>query len=294
MQVRRYTKAWLPVFCLVVSSNCAKQKLAPLGAGVPSLPAVTVPAAARPSAPAQSKAAQPVTKVAQAKRVAPEVNNLLLESPRLSFSPDRGTQKQDTQKIDKITITVDAGTGALRPDSEAIVRIALKPLADQFLFACPDHMRVGSPDDCRFATKTGFADYFKQQLVALGVDTSQAAAVTILVNADLSSADKNAFEIRAAATGSSASNEQVWHVVPRNPGDHKLQLSVTPIARVVSAGDVKGEPILMSRSIEVTGADNFLTEYGPAVMGSLAALGLLAWIAWMVWRNPRSSALSSR
>jgi hypothetical protein len=189
---------------------------------------------------------------------------------------------------------VETGDGTLRPDSQAIIQIALKQLADEFLFLCPDHMRAGSSEDCRFTTKEGLNEFFRDKLIALGVESSQVAAVTTRVHTELTSPDKNAFDIRAVPANNTSSVEQLWHVVPRNPGDHKLELRVTPTARIVSAGDVQGEPVLLVRSVAIIGIDTFFNDYGPVLIGSLAAFGLFAWIAWTVWRNARPSAFSSR
>ena len=301
MQVSISSKCWLPVVCLAILSNCAKHKLTPLGVTPPPSPAITAPVAARPATPS-IKIVSPAQKATQAKAGAAEVNRLLQEPPRMSFSPDghvvrKGVPKADKGvPIDKITILVETGGGtSLRPDSQAIIQIALKQLADEFLFLCPDHMRAGAPEDCRFSTKEGLNDLFREKLIALNVEASQAAAVTILLHTDLTSPDKGAFDIQAVPATNPSSMEQLWHVVPRSPGDHKLELRVTPTARIVSAGDVQGEPVLLVRSVAIMGVDNtFFNDYGPVLIGCLAALGLFAWIAWAVWRNARPSAFSSR
>ena len=214
--------------------------------------------------------------------------------PRRSCSPDADVVRREVPKVDKITVLVETGDGTLRPDSQAIIQIALKQLADEFLFLCPDHMRAGSSEDCRFTTKEGLNEFFRDKLIALGVESSQVAAVTTRVHTELTSPDKNAFDIRAVPANNTSSVEQLWHVVPRNPGDHKLELRVTPTARIVSAGDVQGEPVLLVRSVAIIGIDTFFNDYGPVLIGSLAAFGLFAWIAWTVWRNARPSAFSSR
>ena len=297
MQASMSGKYWLPLVCLAILPSCTKHKLTPLGAGAPPTPAVTAPVATRPAAAESTKTAQPAKQLTQAKagpagRV--EVNRLLKEPPRMSFSPDGHLVRKDAPKIEKITILVETGDGTLRPDSLAIIQIALKELADEFLFLCPDRMRAGSPEDCRFTTKEGLNEIFRDKLIALGVDSSQAAAVTTLVHTDLTSPDKNAFDIRAVPANKTSSVDQLWHVVPRNPGDHKLELRVTPSARIVSAGDVQGEPVLLIRSVTIIGGDNFFNDYGPVLIGCLAALGLFAWIAWTLWRTAPPSALRSR
>ena len=288
----RHNKCWLPVVCLLILANCAKHKLVPLGASVP-VPPTTSSSRHPTKAVAGSRPVQLEQKVIQAKRGVPEVS-LLLEPPRMSFSSEGKVLREDVPlKID-ITVLVDTGDGTLRADSAAIILIALKPLASQFLFLCPDQMRVGSTEDCRFSTKEELNDFFKEQLRALGLAAPQAAAVTVLVHADLTSQDKNAFDVRAVPENNPSSAEQRWRVVPRKPGDHKLELTVTPRARIVSARDVQGDPVEMVRYVTVVRVDNFLGDYGPAVIGCLAVLGLLAWIAWTLWRNARPSAFSTR
>ena len=295
MVLRRYGKCWLPAVCLFILMSCAKHKLAPVATPFPATPApiTNVPVAPQPAV-AESKAAHPVNKVIQAKSGGPEVNPLLLEPPRMSFAPDGQVVRKDARPIDKITVLVDAGTGSLRPESAVIIQNAMRVLADHFLFLCPDHMRVGSAEDCRFKTKEELNDFFRVQLLEQGVEPSEAGAVTVLVHADLTSADKKAFDIRGVPASNPSSGEELWRVVPRNPGDHKLELRVTPSARIVSAGDVQGEPVVLDHPVSVIGGDSFFNDYGPAMIGCLAALGLLAWIAWTLWRNARPSVFSSR
>jgi hypothetical protein len=293
MQGSMSGKCWLPIVCLAILASCAKHKLTPLGAGAQPTPAVTAPAAA----PETNRTAQPAKQLTQAKAGPAgraEVNRLLQEPPRMSFSPDAHIVRKDIPKIEKITVLVETGAGTLRPDAQATIQIALKELADEFLFLCPDRMRAGTPEDCRFTTKEGLNDFFRDKLIALGVESSQAAAVTTLLHTNLTSPDKNAFDIRAVPANNTSSVEQLWHVVPRNPGDHKLELRVTPAARIVSAGDVQGEPVLLVRSVAIVAVDTFFNDYGTVLIGCLAALGLFAWIAWTLWRNARPSALSSR
>ena len=294
MVLSRYGKCWLPAVCLVILLNCAKHKLTPVAAPFPPAPAPTtnVPVAAPPAV-ADSKPEQAANKVAQVRAPGPELNRLL-EPPRMSFAPSGHVQSGNTRSIDKITVLVDARTGTLRPESEVVIQNAMRVLSDQFLFLCPDHMRVGSAEDCRFNTKEELNDFFRVQLLEQGVEASQAGAVTVLMHADLTSADKNAFDIRVVPAGNPLPGEELWRVTPRNPGDKKLKLSVTPSARIVSAGDVQGDPILLDHSVSVSGANTFFNDYGPALIGCLAALGLLAWIAWTLWRHARPSVLSSR
>jgi hypothetical protein len=289
-----YCKYWLPAVCLLLLVNCAKHKLTPVATPFPSAPTMNVPVPAPAPAIAESTPAEPAKKVAQVKRSASDVNRLLLDPPRMSFAPDVRALRKDVPRIDKITFLVNTGDGTMRPESETTVHAALQALSDQFLFLCPDQMRVGAPAECHFKTKEGLNDFFRVKLLELGVQASEAGAASVLVHADLISADDNAFDIRAASPSNPSSGEQLWHVTARNPGDHKLELSVTPSARILSVGDVQGTPVVLTRFISVAAPESFFNDYGPAVIGSLAALGLLAWIAWTLWRNARPSVFSSR
>lgn len=289
---RTYGRNSLPLVCLLLLASCSKHKLAPIGAVTPVLPAANNPPAATP-APPESKVPPTAKRVAEAKHPAPDVNRLLPGPPRMSFSPDGRVATKSAPRVDKITVLVDAGSDTVRPDSKVVIQNALHGLGAQFLFLCPDHMRAGVTEDCRFTIKEGTTEFFRALLIEQGVDSSQAAAVSLLMHAELTSPDKSAFDIRAAANNSSEGG-QTWHVVPRNPGGHKLALSVTPSARIVSAGDVQGEPFITEHPISVVGAEPFVDEYGPALLGCLAALGLLAWIGWTLRRHSRPSVFSSR
>ncbi len=89
------------------------------------------------------------------KRSASDVNRLLLDPPRMSFAPDVRALRKDVPRIDKITFLVNTGDGTMRPESETTVHAALQALSDQFLFLCPDQMRVGAPAEFHFKTKEG-------------------------------------------------------------------------------------------------------------------------------------------
>jgi hypothetical protein len=290
MALSRYGKCWLPAVCLLLLANCAKHKLTAFATPTLAAPTVNVPVVA-PEALPESKLAQPAK--AQAKRAAPDVNRLLLEPPRMNFARESRSSKKDVPPIDKITFLVNTGDGTLRPESEVTIQNALRALQDQFLFLCADRMRVGAAEDCRFKTKAGLDDFFRVQLLQQGVEASEASGATILVHAELNSADHSAFDIRAAGPIVS-SGEQLWHVVPRNQGNQELELIVTPTARIMSLGDVHGEPVMLDHPVAVSVGDTLFNDYGPAVIGSLAALGLLAWVAWTLWRNARPSVFSNR
>jgi hypothetical protein len=187
---------------------------------------------------------------------------------------------------------VDLRDGTLHPDSEVTIQNALKASASQLLFLCPDRMRTGSAEDCRLTTRRSLNDLFRDELLEQGAPALQAAAVPILVHADLTSRSKNAFDIRTVAANSPSSGEHLWRVVPRNPGNHKLELKVTLSARLASAGHLQGMPVVLVHSVSVIGGENFLNRYRPAMIGCLAAVALFC--AWAFWRSARPSAFSNR
>ncbi len=290
---QKHSDCLLSVVCLLVLSNCANRKLAPVASPLSSLPAPVVTIRS-PAATAGREAAQPERKATQPKPVDPEIGQLLPGPPRMNFSPARANApRKEVQRIDKITMLVNSDDGTLLPNSEFTIQNALKPLADQMLFVCPDRMRVGAPVDCRFATKGGLDDFFRSKLLELGVPAPEAAMFLTVVSADLLSPDRGAFDIRAVKTDRASSNEQLWRVTPRSSGDHRLELNVKLGARTASAGEVQGAPVLLVHTVSVIDG-NFLTEYWPAMIGCLAALALFTWIVWTLWHNARPSAVSNR
>ncbi len=285
-------KSALSVALLVALAGCAKHKIMPVATPVLSPPAAPhtagpPPILANPAkntpTPAQKQGIKAISRSA-------EVNRLLNEPPRMSLVPAPRAPKNSVQSTDKITVLVDTTDGTLRPASPAMIQKAFAPLAEQFLLVCPDQMRVGTSGDCRFATKVPLEDLFREQLVRQGIPAAEAVETTLLVHADLTSLEKNAFDIRAA-TSNSASREQLWHVAPLSAGDHKLQLKVVLTARIASAGEVSGEPVVLVRSVSVVG-ENFFNQYWPAIIGCAALLALFGWIAMTFWRDARPSALS--
>lgn len=287
-------KGRLLIACILALTNCAKHKLAPLG--TPSPPPATATVPAQPLAAAAKAKSTPAEKQRHPSigRSA-EVNRLLNEPARMALAPapyPAKPVKSEDQHVDKITVLVDTADGTLRPTSAAMIQNAFAPLAAQFLLVCPDQLRVGTVGDCRFAAKVSLEDLFREQLIGQGVPPAEALATTLLVHADLASPEKKAFDIRAEVANG-ASSEQTWHVAPLSAGDHKLELKVTLTARVASAGEVSGAPIVLVRSVSVTG-ENFFNQYWPAMIGCAAILGLFGWIALTFWRNARPSALNFR
>jgi hypothetical protein len=278
MQWCMYGKGSLSVVCILILANCAKHKLTPLS-GTPL--------------PARRTVEQAGNNVNQGEGGAPEAIRLLLVEPsRMSLSAKPHAPKEDVSKNDRITVLVDLRYGTLHPDSAVTIQNALKASASQLLFLCPDRMHSGSAEHCRLTTRGSLNDFFRDQLLEQGVPALQAGAVPILVHADLTSPSKNAFDIRAAATNSPSSAEHLWRVVPRNPGNHKLELNVTLSARIASAGDLRGVPMVLVHSVSVIGGETFLNEYRPVTIACLAAVVLFA--AWALWRRVRPSAFSNR
>ena len=284
-----YGKRASSIACILLLAGCARHKLVPVA--TPLAPKIGVPTAPQRTA-SENAASFADKKVVQAVNGSAEVNRLLSESPRMNLSAGPRPVKKDGQTIDKITVLVDSADGTLRPNSQGMIQKAFAPLADQFLLVCPDRMRVGTTGDCRFAARASLEDLFREQLVWQGVPASEAADTTLLVHADLTTPEKNAFDIRAVAANST-SNEQLWHIAPLNPGDHKLELRVTLGAKVGSAEEVPGAPVVLVREVSVIG-ENFFNQYWPEMLGCAAILALFGWIAMTFWRDARPSAFSSR
>jgi hypothetical protein len=293
-------KGSLSAVCILILASCAKHKLTPLLVpSLPSPPTIGVPVQPHVSLAAlfESTAEQPENNLNQGEGGVPEAIRLLLvEPPRMSLStgphaPRPRAPKKGVLKIDPIVFLVDLRGGNVHPDSEVTIQNALEAVASQLLFLCPDRMRTGSAEDCRLTARRSLNDLFRDELLEQGVPALQAAAVPILVRAELTSPGKNAFDIRTVAANSPSSGEHLWRVVPRNPGNHKLELKVTLSARLASAGDLHGMPVVLVHSVSVIG-ENFLNEYGTAMIGCLAAVALFC--ARAFWRSARPSAFSNR
>jgi hypothetical protein len=129
--------------------------------------------------------------------------------------------------------------------------------------------------------------------IRFGWAAASTAAISILVAADLSSPNKQAFDIQSNPAGRPSSDDWVWRVEARNPGNYQLDLKVTLSARVPYATDVQARPVVFSRPVSVSGGENFLGQYRTEIAGSLAGL-LGVSIAWAVWRHRQSSVFSHR
>ena len=275
-----------PAVCLLTLVGCAKHK------GIPGIPLMPPPTIATPG---DSQPAAPESKANTAEKSAPEANRLLLQNPSFTLSPGTHSPK-DVRQMGMITVPVSVRNENSRLDPVVVIQNVLKALGTTELsFQCPSRMRAGSAEQCRFTTGRSLGDHFIDQLQSQGMTPSEAAALTIAVQADLSSPSENAFEIHAEEepTARSSIGEKVWRVVPRNPGDYMLEVRVALSARTASAGYVQGIPVVLFHSVSVVGRDSLLTKYWPAIVGSLAGLTVFAYIGWMLWRK-RSSVYSNR
>jgi hypothetical protein len=297
----RCGKGSLSVVCILILASCAKHRVTPLLVHpLPSPPTMGVPVESALSLAAlfESTAEQPENNVNLGEGGVPETIRLLLvEPPRMSLSggphvPKPRAPKKGVSKIDPIVFLVDLRDGTLHADSAVTFQNALQAVASQLLFLCPDRMLTGSAEDCRLTTRRSLNDLFRDELLEQGVPALQAAAVPILVHADLTSPSRNAFDIRAVAANSPSSGEHLWRVVPRHPGDHKLELKVRLSARIASAGDLQVMPVVLVHSVSVIGGGTFLNEYRWVMIGCLAAVALFC--ARALWRSTRTSAFSNR
>src|SRR4029077_14520444 len=132
---------------------------------------------------------------------------------------------------------------------------------------------VGFAEHARLTVRRSLNDQLGDQLQARGIPASEAAAIVILVAADLTSPDKDALEIFVdLSRDKRALDERVWRVRAPYPGDHELNLKVTLSAQIPSAGEVQGGPVTLSRSISVVDGENLLKPYRPGIAGCVAGL----------------------
>jgi hypothetical protein len=198
-------------------------------------------------------------------------------------------------------ITVDVPVGGLTESSgvgiASAVRDALDILAkNELTFECPGRMHVGSEQQPRLIARRNLHDRLQAELVSRGVPPAEAAATVILVTADLTSPDKDAFQITAESP-TQTWDSRVWRVQPRQAGERELDLTVLLSVRVSSLGEVQAKPVVLVQAVAVDAGRfypfrDFMNRYWPALMASLAGLAVGVWIFWMLWRG--HSALSHR
>jgi hypothetical protein len=294
MRSSPYFECLLGAVYVLTLANCVKRGTAPLTTLLPpppiirpltrSLPPpiIAVSDATPPSA-SQNRARQGERGIAQQRALK-------------SLHAARSAQ-EEAPPIGTITVNVPVKLGGApsNADLETAALNALNALPIRALiFECPARMPAGSSDEARLTMAPNLNERFREQLQARGIQASQTAAITIRMDADLTSANKEAFDIQPKNPPPKApSYERSWRVQARNPGNHELDLKVTLSARIPSIGDVQRAPLALSRWVSVSGGENFLTSYRTGIVGSLAGLlGLL--IAWTVWRSRRSSVFSNR
>ena len=262
-------KCLLPTVCVMILASCAKRSVSPLNT-LRAPPLSGVPGATPPLV-TESRATQR--------------NRSVLLKPASKASPAaHPTQlpENNAQSLRTLAFVVPV------EDLGATIRDELNTLASTELsFECPSQMRVGFADHARLTIRRSLNNQFRDQLEARGIPASYAAAIVILVDADLTSRDKDALDVFVEMSPDKRpSDGRVWRVRALYPGNHKLNLKVTLSARIPSAGEVQGIPVTLSRSVSVVGGENSPTPYRPGIAGCLAGL-LCAWIAWTLWRNRR-------
>ncbi len=264
-------KCLLPTVCVMVLASCTKRSVSPLNTlRAPPLSAVR---GAAPPLVTESKATQ-------------QRNRSALLKPASKASPAAHPAQRpenDAQPLRTLAFVVPV------EELGATVRDELNTLASTELsFECPSQMRAGFADHARLIIRRTLNDQLRDRLEARGIPASYAAAIVVHVDADLTSRDKDALDIFVEMSPDKRrpSDDRVWRVRALYPGNHELNLKVTLIARIPSAGEVQGIPVNLSRSISVVGGENSPTPYRPGIAGYLTGL-LCAWIAWTLWRNRR-------
>jgi hypothetical protein len=278
-----------PAVCLLTLTGCAKQKAV---SGPTFLPPPII------ATPADSQQPLPESNIDSADINPFDSSRLLLQTPSFTLSPDTRSPK-NVRQIGMITVPVNVRNENPHIDAVVVIQNVLKALgATDLSFQCPGHMRVGSPELCRFTTGQNFTDRFIDQLQSQGMTPAEAAGSTVMVQAELTSPAKNAFDIRTeqVLTTTSSPGERVWRVVPRNLGDYTLEVSVVFGARTTSTGYVQGVPVLLFHSVSVGGPNSTggVNKFWPAVVGSLALLSAFVCVGWMLWRQRRFSATRTR
>lgn len=292
MRSNVYSKCLLGAVYVLTLAHCVKHTTAPLTTLLPpppiirpltkSLPPILAVFAATPPSAFQSRARK------GDRGIIPQREPKLLYAvrPAPENAPPIGTITVD--------VPVKLGGGRSAADLETMTRNALDTLPiTALIFKCPARISAGSSDEAQLTTAPNLEEQFREQLRARGISGLQTAAIALRMEADLTSADKEAFEIQPKNPPNNApSYARAWRIQARNTGNYELDLKVTLSARIPSIGDVQRGPLALSRWVSV-GGEHFLAPYRTAIAGSLAGL-LGVWIAWTVWRGRRSSVFSHR
>jgi len=206
---------------------------------------------------------------------------------------------EDKQPVGNITVDVPVAgvTGRSRVGLASAVHDALDIVAkNELTFECPARMHVGSEQLTRLIARRNLNDRLQAEVISRGIPPADAAATVILVTADLTSPDKDAFQITAESPAQTW-DSRIWRVEPRQSGDRELDLTVLLSARVSSLGEVQAKPVVLTQAVVVDAGRfypfrDFMNRYWPALMASMAGLAAGIWIFWTFWRG--HSPLSQR
>lgn len=292
--VRRtvHRKSVLLGICVLLLTDCAKRSVIPVTTLVKRPRTMAIAGATPPSistAPAISK--DPPRK--EANRVKPAARHAKKTVAAVKSGPE------EKQPVGNITVDVPVAgvTGRSRVGLVSAVHDALDIVAkNELTFECPARMHVGSEQLTRLIARRNLNDRLQAELISRGIPPAEAAATVILVTADLTSSDKDAFRI-TAENPEQTWDSRIWRVEPRQSGDRELDLTVLLSARVSSVGEVQAKPVVLAQAVVVDAGRfypfrDFMNRYWPALMASMAALAVGIWIFWMFRRG--HSALSHR
>jgi hypothetical protein len=283
--VRR--KSVLLAVCVLLLTDCAKRSVAPVTTLVKHPRKMAIADATPPS-------------ISQIPRTeANRVNPANAAPHRKRAAAVAKREPEDKQPVGRITVDVpvEGSPGKSRIDIASAVQEALDIVAkSELTFECPARMQIGSEQHPRLTARRNLNDRLSEELASRGIPASDAGAIVILVTADLTSADKDAFHI-TADNPAQTWDSRIWRVEPRLPGDHELDLTVLLSARIAPTNEVQAKPIVLARAVAVDAGRfypfrDFMNHYWPGLIASLAGLSIGLWIFWMRWRG--HSILSQR
>jgi hypothetical protein len=286
-----YRESILLGLCVLLITDCAKRSVAPVTTLVKRRQAIAAAGGTPPIFAAPTMPAAPPPK--DTNRVKPAARHAKKTVAALKRRPE------EKEPVGKITVDVPVGgaTERSRVGIASAVHNALDIMAkDELAFECPARMHLGSEQQLRLIARRNLNDQLKTELVARGIPAADAASVVILVTADLTSPDKDAFQI-TAENPAQTWDSRIWRVEPRQSGDHELDLTVLLSARISSVGEAQAQPIVLSQAVAVDAGRfypfrDFMNRYWPGLLASMTGLAAGIWIFWMLWRG--HSALSHR
>ena len=285
------SKSLLLGICVLLLTDCAKRSVAPVATLGKHPRTMATPGATPPSISTAPKvsAHPPRTEANRLKAARPAKKTVAAVKPG----------PEDKQPVGNITVNVPVAgvTERSRVDLASAVHDALDIVAkNELTFECPARMHVGSEQLTRLIARRNLNDRLQAELISRGIPPADAAAAVILVTADLTSPDKDAFQITAESPAQTW-DSRIWRVEPRKSGDRELDLTVLLSARVSSLGEVQAKPVVLTQAVVVDAGRfypfrDFMNRYWAALMASIAGLAACIWIFWMFWRG--HSALSQR